>query len=64
MIIIGCLAEKEINACTLVSEVFDADVTQPVTVEVKTGQPLDLLSCGMKTGGGNSQRVSTQSHNL
>ncbi|VDO74493.1 unnamed protein product [Heligmosomoides polygyrus] len=48
---LGCLAEKEINACTLVSEVFDADVTQPVTVEVKTGQPLDLLSCGMKTGG-------------
>ncbi|PIO75804.1 hypothetical protein TELCIR_02129 [Teladorsagia circumcincta] len=33
------------------TDIYDGDVTQPVTVEVKTGEPLDLLACGMQLSG-------------
>ncbi|KJH51481.1 hypothetical protein DICVIV_02314 [Dictyocaulus viviparus] len=43
----GSFADKEIAGYTAVNERHDNDVTQPVTVEVKTGKPLDFLACGL-----------------
>ncbi|KAK6016797.1 hypothetical protein OSTOST_17715 [Ostertagia ostertagi] len=46
---LGSLMKKENSA--LGTDIYDGDVTQPVTVEVKTGEPLDLLACGMQLSG-------------
>ncbi|KAL6742375.1 hypothetical protein Aduo_015530 [Ancylostoma duodenale] len=44
---LGSLADKEAPPAAG-SERREGDVTQPVTVEVKAGEPLDLLACGMQ----------------
>ncbi|VDM64150.1 unnamed protein product [Angiostrongylus costaricensis] len=44
---LGSFSEKDSTARAAVSEQRDSNVTQPVTVEVKTGRPLDFLGCGM-----------------
>ncbi|KAK6044233.1 hypothetical protein COOONC_18262 [Cooperia oncophora] len=46
---LGSLTKKENHS--LGADIYDGDVTQPVTVEVKTGEPLDLLACGMQLSG-------------
>nr|CDJ95450.1 unnamed protein product [Haemonchus contortus] len=46
---LGSLVKKDIPNPS--SDIYDGDVTQPVTVEVKTGEPLDLLACGMQLSG-------------
>ncbi|KAK5964775.1 hypothetical protein GCK32_000453 [Trichostrongylus colubriformis] len=45
---LGSLVKKD-STCSG-PDIYD-DVTQPVTVEVKTGEPLNLLACGMQLSG-------------
>ncbi|KAE9413674.1 hypothetical protein Angca_001486 [Angiostrongylus cantonensis] len=44
---LGAFSEKDSATRAAVSEQRDTNVTQPVTVEVKAGRPLDFLGCGM-----------------
>ncbi|ETN72195.1 hypothetical protein NECAME_13942, partial [Necator americanus] len=43
---LGSLADKDTPGAACAAR-RECDVTQPVTVEVKAGEPLDLLACGM-----------------
>ncbi|KAJ1361883.1 hypothetical protein KIN20_021250 [Parelaphostrongylus tenuis] len=44
---LGSFSEKDSTTRAVVNEHRDSNVTQPITVEVKAGRPLDFLACGM-----------------